>query len=439
MHRIFVIIILSVFGISASFAQKNLDSKFVESKTLSYYYAAKWDSLIILGEKAEKQGIDYYYLNYRIAVAYYFNNNFFTASHYFNKAYKQNKNAFLDSYFKEKYFRSLIYSKQNVTANKILEVADTLADLVDIKFKGNLFLFGLSGNASPIIDEHKLRGKFYSRLSQTNYLQTIGLLGISYDGTIGENVSMALGYNYAKLSLIAAVENPFVFQIREFTVNQNAINIKPTYWFNRTNSISIAGGFSSVSGQSYGVVDSLEMSFGYRDFSSRSFMGGIEYKHIYKNINWGLSGAISTFEYQELQMQAGITFNWFPKGNLDFYTSTQAHIFSPSPASLRPIVFQKIGFKASRNLWVEAFGIYGDVKDFTLLSNNFSYEIPNHTYGIASAKIIYVINEKFNLFLGAQYLWKYSEKKELDFNNIEQTQIINYQQTNILGGLQWKF
>lgn len=439
MHRILLIIVLSVLGVSYCYAQKDLNSQVVESKTLSYYYASNWDSLIVLGEKAEKQGIDYYYLNYRIALAYYFTNNFFTASHYFNKAYKQNKTSILDSYFKEKYFRSLIYSKQNSAAHKLLEVVDTFSNLDDVKFKGNFYIYDLYGNANPLISEKKLQSNNNIKLSETNYLETINITGITYNGLAGENMSIDFGYSYAKLQLIAAGENRQVFQIRTFSIHQNAINIKPTFWFNRTNSIGFAGGFSAISGQQYRVVDSADMSFGYLDLKEKSFMGGIQYTHIYKNITWGVSGAISNFEYNERQLQAGVSLNWFPKGNLDLYTNTQAHIFSNAPGSFRPIIYQKLGFKVNKSLWVEATGIYGDVKDFTLLSNDFSYEIPTHTYGIADAKFIFVLNKNINLFLEAQYLWKYTQQKELDFYNKEYIQLINYQQINILGGLQWKF
>jgi len=439
MHRLFVIILLSVLGVSAAFAQKDLNSKFVESKTLSYYYASNWDSLITLGEMAESQGIDYYYLNYRIALAYYFRNNFFTASHYFNKAYNQNKTALLDSYFKEKYFRSLIYSKQNTAAHKLLDVVDTLSTLIDLKYKGNLYFTDLYGNANPLINEKKLRGNNNNILSQTNYLETINIFGLAYSGLAGENLWIDFGYSYAKLQMIAAVENQEVFQIRSYSVHQNAINIKPTFWLNRTNSIALAGGFSAVSGQPYGVVDSTDMSFGYSNLEEKSFMGGIQYEHIYKNLTWGLSGAISNFEYGERQLQAGVSLNWFPKGNLDLYTNTQAHIFSNAPGSFRPIIYQKLGFKVSRSLWFEATGIYGDVKDFTLLSNNFSYEIPTHTHGIAGGKFIFVINENINLILEAQYLWKFTRQEELNLDKQEYIQVINYQQTNFLGGLQWKF
>ncbi len=438
MHRIFAFLLFSLLGASASFAQENLNSQLIESKTLNYYYNSNWDSLIVIGERAQKHGVDYYYLNYRLALAHFFKNNFFTASYYFNKAYKQNKSAFLDAYFKEKYFLSLVYSKQNVTANSLLEAGDTLMDMYDLKYKGSLYIAGVVGIARPIIAQAKLRNSDNSFLSETYYQQSLGLANIIYDGIIAKNVSVDFAYSYAQLQMVAALENNSTFNIRDFVMQQNTLNVKPKYWLNRTNSFSLALGFSSIAGKPYGVLDS-STSFDYYTLSQNSFMLGAEYYHLYKNISMGLNAAYSNFGFEEQQMQAGVSFSWFLKGNLDLYSNTQAHIFSDSPGSFRPIIYQKIGFKARKNLWIEASGIYGDVKNFTLLSNNFTYEIPNHTYGIASAKAIYILNKNFNLFFGAQYWWKYTEKKESSFDNTEHIQIINYQQINFIGGLQWKF
>lgn len=426
-------------GMPMMYAQENLNFKNVESKTLSYYYASNWDSLIFLGEKAEKSGIDYYYLNYRIGLAYYYTSDFFTASYYFNKAYKQNKTATLDSFFKEKYFFSLLYSRQNVAANKLLDVADSLETKSDINFKGNIFLYGLFGNAVTLIGPNKMRSHEHSVLSQTNYVNSISLAGISYSGIVGENVELDLNYNYANLQMVAAVENPFVFQVRNFNIHQNALNIKPKFWLNRTNSIAVAGGFSTVSGKTFGVVDSTNMDFGYINYSSKSFMGGLQFEHINKTTIWGLSGVVSNFGQNDIQMQAGASFTWFPKGNIDFYSLTQANVLKDGNSSLRPILYQKFGFKINPNIWFEAAGIYGDVKNFTLLSNNYSYEIPNHTHALLSGKLIYVLNKNINLFLGTQYLWKYTEQKEIDYSSVYDLKTIDYQQLNISGGLQWKF
>ncbi len=439
MRFILIIVFSFIIGVIVSNAQEDINFKTVESKSLSYYYASSWDSLIIFGKEAEKQGFDYYYLNYRLGVAYYYTSNFFMSSFYLNKAYKQNKSAILDSFFKEKYFLSLLYSKQNMAAYNLWGVADTIENFAGINYKGNLYFFGLYGNMVPLIESNKFRANDNSLISQTNYENSIGLAGIMYSGLITKNIELDFNYNYAKLQMITAVENSNVFEIRRFTLRQNAVNIKPKYWFDRTNNISIAGGFSKVNGKTYGVVDSLDMSLGYANFSTISFMGGMQYEHVYKNSIWGLSGVVSNFGKSDLQLQAGASFSWFPKGNIDFYSITQLHAFHDGIGSLRPIFYQKVGLKLIPKLWLEVIGIYGDVKNFTLLSNNYSYEIPNHTHGLVGSKFIYVLNKHINLFLGAQYFWKYTEKEEISYSNIYDLEKINYQQINVLGGLQWKF
>ena len=411
----------------------------VDRLTFAYYQTAQWDSLIEKGKWAELAQIDYYYLNYRMAIAYYNKRNYFTASHYFYKAFKQNNAALQDAYFKEIYYRSLQYSNQTATAGGLLSVADSLADNEPRYYAGKVYLSYVNGNISHSVPIQKLRTKPASSYGEAHYQQSIRLwdFGISY--LMNEHWEMDFHLSNANLGMISAVENPEVFHIRNYEVNQLALNFKSRFLFTPIKSLSLFFGYSNVNGKPYGRLDSNELNLGYSNYKSKSIMLAVDYQKRYKKTLLGFNAAYSDFS-DDKQAQLGLSLDWFPKGNLNFYTSTHTYGFASNAfKQYRPIVYQKVGFKLSSHLWMEVQGIFGDVQNFTLLNDNYSFEIPDHTFGLAGVQLLYLLGERIHLSLGSQYYWKYTEMEENELINRNNIQRIPYQQINLLGGLQWKF
>jgi hypothetical protein len=166
-------------------------------------------------------------------------------------------------------------------------------------------------------------------------------------------------------------------------------------------------------------------------------MVGTQITHLHKNMRFGVNGAYSNFNDKD-EIQGGLIYHWYPFGNLNLYSMTELSILKYQ-SDLRTIINQKIGFKINTKLWAEMQLIYGDIQYSTVISDNFSYEIPNHTHALADANLIYLLNPSLNLVLGTQYLWKFSDQEESANNPVIETKTINYQQFNLIGGIQWKF
>ncbi len=436
-NRILIFILVLTF-VKWTTAQ-DVGFKKVDSLSVKYYYSAQWDSLLRLAKEAKRNHIDYYYLNYRVGVAYFLKSDYMMAAYFLGNAYSQNKSALFDPYFKSIYFKSLLYTKQNITANSLLVYGDSLDRLVGIKYRGSVYFDALYGKAIPLIPQSQLRLSKKNIFSQTDYQQAISMFSGGATAIISRKMQLWVDYGYADLAMVGAIENERVFDTRNYKVNQKVVNIKSQYQWNRKSSLSPALGLSFVNGNPFGIVDTATDDLGFYPYAKTSFMLGLDYQHRYKNIRWGVSGAVSNFGDKSRQLQVGASFIWFPKGNLDLYSHTQVFMTRDVTPQFRPILYQQLGIKLVKNTWLEGEVIYGDVKNFTLLSNNYSFEIANHIYGMASTKIIYVLNSYFNLFVAGQYWWKYADKLEYDTSGKEYKQTINYNQFNILGGIQWKF
>ncbi len=82
----------TVFMLSAScFAQTDgMGIAYVDRITYQHYLDEAWEALIIVGEKAEKQDISFYYLDVRMGIAHYSLEHPYKAAAYLNMALKAN-------------------------------------------------------------------------------------------------------------------------------------------------------------------------------------------------------------------------------------------------------------------------------------------------------------------------------------------------------------
>ncbi len=94
-------------------AQETLNTMQVDQQTLAYAASGNWDDLTALGKKALKQGIDFYYLRYRMGVAWYMKKNHHEAVHHFRKAWEQTPG---DALLQEYLYFSLVFSGREMEA-----------------------------------------------------------------------------------------------------------------------------------------------------------------------------------------------------------------------------------------------------------------------------------------------------------------------------------
>jgi hypothetical protein len=153
----------------------------------------------------------------------------------------------------------------------------------------------------------------------------------------------------------------------------------------------------------------------------------------------GLSASYSNLNKIK-QVQIGFSATYYPFGNLNFYGNTgiKGLIENRDP---RPVFSQMLGVKLSRFLWLEGFGVFGNLRS-TNESNAFVvYNITDKIDFKAGLNLIFVISPSLQLSARYQYLQKEGKRMEYstEIPGGERTVEFNYINHSIIGGLKWTF
>lgn len=109
LNKIIYILIFSLIG-TALYSQSTIAQ--YDSTTYMQYRLANWKQLIKTGKEANKKGITFYYLSYRMGIAYYEQHNFAKAIPYFEKVLETNTlDPFVYNYLYYSYLETSQYRK----------------------------------------------------------------------------------------------------------------------------------------------------------------------------------------------------------------------------------------------------------------------------------------------------------------------------------------
>jgi len=418
-------------------AQEQLDFSTVEKNTLNYYQNAQWDSLIQLAKSANKQDIDYYYLNYRMGVAYFYKNNFIQAIHYLQKAVSQNRQSLDDDFFVEILHLSYVYAQRVDLAMDIPMPQNTKTPDPMVKTKlGLSFGMGNYNGLDKDVDELPQDVKY----ADYRYQQSVNLFGIGGEHQFSSRFGLKFGYANLKFSNQAVFNDDSVFT-KVYDVHQNNISVLPEFTIGKKWQLSPVLALSFNSGQPYSLVsvDTTKgiKEFDYWDYKENNIMLGMNvYRHI-RNVKLGLNFGYSNYSYSN-QYQFGINATYFPFGNLNLYTNTALSLKIEDHKN-NFIFHQSVGFKSFSFLWLELGATLGKLKNYNDFTMGYLFNLPDQMRGLFYGKMIFVISKNISFFLEAKYLVKYTIRTEYyNYTDFSKTKI-EYNQGNIGGGLLWKF
>ena len=428
-----LILMLSSYFVSA---QTQLDFVTVDKMTYDYYQAAKWDSLIVIGKQAKKQKIDYYYLNYRMGEAYFNKKNFHLASSYFQQALHQNKGALNDEYFMELLHLALVYSQRNDLAMDISLPQRSVQEDPMILNKFNLF-FGVGKMLNyNKTNAHVIPSAAYSEFQ---YQDAVSYWGFKYSHQFNSGFNLGLSYSKLQFKIKTIMEDSGVSINESYSISQSNFALLPEFSLGVNWQLKPVMVFSSSKGYPYSIVDTINGSkvFDYWEYKERNFMFGLNvYRHI-RNVKLGINMGVSNYMLRK-QVQAGLNLTYYPFGNLNLYSFTEASIKIDDRE--KSVVFQQqIGFKTFSKLWVETGGFFGSLKNYSNYNLAYTYSIADNMDMLLYGKLIFVLNQNIDFYLEGQYLNKYTYRA-IDYGTNEHIETkINYNQWNIEGGLLWKF
>ena len=434
--RIKLVFLFLLISSVSSFGQSNIDFATVDAKTYSFYQNAQWDSLIVLGKKAQRQGVDYYYLNYRMAVAYFYKENYKLASHFFQKALDYNSEARNDEFFAELYHLALVYSQRNDLA--IDMPLPRNSNVVDPMALNNL-VFVVGGGRMINYDHSQAKVRPNPEFSELRYQDAVNYWAIAFKHQF--NASFNLGVSYSNLHFLmkTTIVDEGVITNENYKISQYNFAIIPEFSLGRYWQLKPVVTLTSNRGFPYSVVDTTQgiKKYGFWEYSENNLVLGVNAYRDIRKVKLGFNLGVSNYS-ERRQAQVGANLSYFPFGNLNLYSFTAVSL-KVDDKEKSVIFHQKIGFKVFSKLWLEGGGLFGQLKNYNDFNLGYGYNIADYMDMIFYGKFIFVTGNQVNFFVEGQYLHKYTYRKD-DFGVNEHIETrINYDQWNIEGGLLWNF
>ena len=171
-----IVVILLIFQFHAN-AQEQISFQKMDSLSFYQYSNAKWDDLIETNRIAEKNKIDYFYLNLRVGIAYYYKKMFYRAEKYLSKANEQNSSDKTTLYYlyyaaleNNNYFQmSKIHQEVFGDSTKITKAIGSINLDAGIKISSNSDVAGNLSNFSVGLSHLPLKNlTLYQSFSSTN-------------------------------------------------------------------------------------------------------------------------------------------------------------------------------------------------------------------------------------------------------------------------------
>lgn len=428
------------------YSQTDVRFEDVEAKTLNYYYTAQWDSLIIIGNEALKNDIDYFYLRTRLGYAEFMKEYYRKAITHFEKAISFNS---YDEFTKYHLYLSYLnggYSEEAKFYGQSL--SDSLKKQLNIespKFISGIYFEGGYGfrdskqNSLPKNQTFLVSKKSNSNL---NYL-TFGLShSIGKSITIFHSINFFNSNNINTYASMNSLEVPLKTTMTDYYFSPSIRIFKKTNIHPFVHFAKVGQQISYLIPLANQPPPSIQppLNTVTIDSNIRDFATGIS---LSRNLKFGilsLGFSYNHFSNQDYYQQ-NADFVWYPLKKNNFYSKTQIQYLVPSDEnSEKQMAFtQTFGSKLTSKFWLELFVTQGNITNSNL-SNGYLLYNGTDSYRRILGSTLYFYS-KVNIFFRYQFaqmqtsIWKY--EPGTDIASFHQS--TNYNKQIITGGLLWKF
>lgn len=411
-------------------AQQDTTMYYSDVTTYRQYMEMQWDSLIESSNYYLRNGVDYYYLRVRLAIAYYNKKNYVAAARQFKKALAfnpsdpvANEYLYYCSYFSGNDFEAAIRSnklsasrreelgiKKHFIQNISVDLTEKYTPEIRIPSLTNSSAAGqqqvphnlLNGNITisqlPFKRFKLTEAYTYLQKSSSYYYKDATISG-SYTNNMYQNQFFVSGTLYPLSGL-------------ELSGSYHALLISfPYAQAGNGNSRSKAVSFSTLSDYSGSV--SLKKSFGYF---------GLEYTYTSSSLNY----------YR--QKQHALNLGIYPLGNLNLYILNKLTFFEENtvPARRTNILSETLGFKISRHFWAEAGIMTGDIRNFSDFGSYIIYNDVNTIRTKTGVTLLFPLKSGITLSLRSAIY-----RSESAFSDPIISNAVKYLSYSFTGGISW--
>lgn len=387
-----VITLAIVFSCNQLHAQDSLSVDYIDQQTYQLYLNENWDQLINAGNKAIERGIDFTYLRLRMGYAAVQKKNYSEALKHYQ--YILNKD------------------KYNQTARYYVWYCREYLNQSDASIY-NASYFSKETLGSEKLSKYKINSVgIESSFKTTNSTNR----GNSFYNSI--HLKTQLGWRLSMSQSVGNFNQTINEKFLTLVERNDSIKINQKEYYNLT---------------TYNIDHHLQLKVAYHYlytpfnniiYHNHLGMIGVKYLGNYLNVQGSiLLGKMTDTAFRQYELQA----DYYPKGNLDFYTSTNLS-FREWSGDHQINVKQIIGVKLNKKLWFEGNVTIGKFSNRVENDGLYVYNAIDPNLFKGGITLYYAPNNHLQLQLGTL-----AEKRELFYTNY----IFNQQSIN--GGITWKF
>ncbi len=470
---------------------------FVQTDIQTYrlFTEQKWDSLLLTGNKALREGVDFYYLRVRMGIACFEQGKYFPAVRHLKTARGQNPS---DSYVNYYLYYSLRYTNQSEEAELILaalppetrekiEQKRKWADLVYVSGgytfssalptdrKGTLMKHDSVYGEEDLYGDNTYFGAGWNlrparRLSfQIQYIY----LGFTrqrfhqwsrgeYQLTAVRDTSWGKEYVYSFPQMVYDTSYQYRVNQHEFHLGANlaagsGIRIMPAIHLVRVgfpltrasyrfDTIDLPAYYTNTDSTIHTFsFPLLTYTFPTRDTSFTNYVASLRITKDAGLFSAGISGSYANLN-GNIQKQIGASVTFFPAGNLNYYSSTFVTGFFQNREK-RLLISQILGAKLTSWLWAEASFHYGDHTNANIFNGSVVYNNSDRIRYRCGASMLFVVSPQLQLSLTWQlagkesiqyYYIKVMDPSASSIREVRTTTYNPYQTQSIFGGITWK-
>ncbi|MDD4632355.1 MAG: hypothetical protein PHQ77_08915 [Proteiniphilum sp.] len=415
----------------------NLRMTQTDSLTYRQYLDGDYRSLIGTSRKARREGISFYYLDYRTAIAYYALKNYAKAATFYKKTLSETPD---DPALKESLYYAYLLSGQKENAAIL---AKTMAPHTQATV----------GYTPSVMDKISLSGGYMTNDNRPGTHTIVGFdslnqyqnmifstLGVGFK--LSERTKFKLGYQLYNTRFQRSAGTTVIM---EDNLSQHQL-VAALEFFSPSNiTWGVAGGYYNIgkpgnisimatgqgAARGYGAPFSYNTSSGKR-ISAYSLLAFLNKRFTYALPE--IAVAYSNFGETD-QYQAKGSLTYYPLGNLNFYgISTAALVYTPNGWFRKQyILSQHFGMKLSGPIWLDANASLGNHLNYITERSFQVYDTYDPIKALAGLSLSWYLRK---ITMNAGYQWQ--QKEGYAFSEINYT---TYKYNNHLVNiaLSWNF
>ncbi len=435
-----VILILTLFRVTA---QNSVNTLSVDTKTYTFYEQKEWKKLIETGKESLKNGIDFYYLQYRMGIAYYELKKYRKAIPFFeNIVNKTPEDLVSAEYLYYSYLFSGMYEDARIYGNtlppdiqKKLDIyhEELIVNSIGAEFKYYLIDdYEAEIEEGDTLDQKILNNLWFSDLNLTSFIK--------------KNITLFQGFSYLngrnRVFIPEFSDTLFYENLRQFqyyiSVNRHiseGTDFKVAFHYINTKLEALNPDSTQNPGQGQGGNQSR---YFYTDKLS-GYVGFIKYSKSISCFDVKATATVSYFDkIVGTQYIPSIGAIWYPFGNTNLYVGGEVkYIIAGNVPDYNPgfIYKSNIGARLFKSVWIEPFMLYGESRNLT---DEDAFVVYN-----SSNTINYLYGVNLNTSLSKNKLFLYFSWQKYSMTNIyylnTDKNFTDFNISTLLGGIRLNF